>query len=231
MEFTKNIYKATFISRPNRFNAEVLFNEDKIVVHVPNTGRCREILTPGCTVLLREEDNPNRKTKFDLIAAYKGDILINIDSQIPNKVVKEALELQNVDKLKKYNKILTEKTFGSSRFDFKLSNDENQEYFLEVKGVTLEDKGYCKFPDAPTERGKKHIMELIEAKKHGFGAGILFLIQLDNIKSFTPNDETDPEFSNALKLASENGVDIFAYSCKVTETSITLDKPVDIILK
>ena len=231
MEFTKNIYKATFISRPNRFNAEVLFNKDKIVVHVPNTGRCREILTPGCTVLLREEDNPNRKTKFDLIAAYKGDILINIDSQIPNKVVKEALELENVDKLKKYNKVLTEKTFGSSRFDFKLSNDENQEYFLEVKGVTLEDNGYCKFPDAPTERGKKHIMELIEAKKHGFGSGILFLIQLDNIKSFTPNNETDPEFSNALKLASENGVDIFAYSCKVTETSITLDKPVDIILK
>ena len=230
MDFTKKIYKATFIKRPNRFNAEVLFNDTEIVVHVPNTGRCREILTPGCTVLLREENNPNRKTKFDLIAAYKDNILINIDSQIPNKVVKEALELKVVDKLKNYNKILSEKTFGSSRFDFKLSNDNYETYFLEVKGVTLEENGYCRFPDAPTQRGTKHILELIDVKKHGIGAGILFLIQLNNIKSFSPNDETDPEFSNALRLAQNEGVDILVYSCKVTETSITLDKPVDIIL-
>ena len=230
MDFTKKIYKATFIKRPNRFNAQVLFNDTEIVVHVPNTGRCREILTPGCTVLLREETNPNRKTKFDLIAAYKDNILINIDSQIPNKVVKEALELKVVDKLKNYNKILTEKTFGSSRFDFKLSNDNYETYFLEVKGVTLEENGYCRFPDAPTQRGTKHILELIDVKKHGIGAGILFLIQLNNIKSFSPNDETDPEFSNALRLAQNEGVDILVYSCKVTETSITLDKPVDIIL-
>ncbi|MGG7178226.1 DNA/RNA nuclease SfsA [Clostridium paraputrificum] len=231
MNYNKNIHKATFIKRPNRFNAHVLFKGEEIVVHVPNTGRCREILVPGCTVFLREETNPTRKTAFDLIAAYKENTLISIDSQIPNKVVKEALENGAVDKLKKYPQILSEKTFGSSRFDFKLSNENGEEYYLEVKGVTLEEDGHCRFPDAPTERGTKHLLELIDVKNSGRGAGVLFLIQIDDVKSFRPNDETDPNFGNALRLADKHGVDIFAYSCNVTELGITLDKPVDIILR
>ena len=222
MIFEKNIYEAVFINRPNRFNAKVLLNGEEIVVHVPNTGRCKEILIEGSKVLLREENNPNRKTRYDLIAAYKGDILINIDSQIPNKVVNEALLNKKIKKLEKFNLINREKTFGKSRFDFMLSTDNDEKYYLEVKGVTLEEDGECKFPDAPTERGAKHILELIEAKKLGYGAGILFLIQLDNVKSFSPNDLTDPNFSNALRLANENNVDIMVYNCKVGKNYIEL---------
>lgn len=230
MIFEKNIYEAIFLSRPNRFNANVLLNEEEIVVHVPNTGRCREILKEGTRVFLREENNPNRKTKYDLIAAYKGKVLINIDSQIPNKVVNEALLNKKIKNLLKYNIINREKTFGKSRFDFMLSTENDDKYYLEVKGVTLENEGMCKFPDAPTERGAKHILELIEAKKNGYGAGILFLIQLDNVTAFSPNDLTDYNFANSLRLAKDNGVDIMAYNCKVGKNFIELKEEVDIIL-
>lgn len=230
MKFDKNILEARFISRPNRFNAKVLLNNEEIVVHVPNTGRCREILKEDARVFLREELNPTRKTKYDLIAAMKDNILINIDSQIPNKVVYEALQNKKIENLNKYSTINKEKTFGKSRFDFMLSTEEDEIYYLEVKGVTLEKDGHCKFPDAPTERGARHIMELIEAKRQGYGAGILFLIQLDNVYTFSPNDETDIEFARALRLAKENGVDIMAYNCSVDEKSIEINKKVDVIL-
>ena len=151
MKYNKKIFKAEFISRPNRFNAIVKLNEEEIKVHVPNTGRCREILVQGCTVFLREEPNPTRKTPYDLMAVYKGEKLISIDSQIPNKVVDEALRNKKIKGLEEYTNILREKTFGKSRFDFKISTEEGKEYFLEVKGVTLEDDGYARFPDAPTE--------------------------------------------------------------------------------
>jgi sugar fermentation stimulation protein A len=231
MKYNKNIYEAVFKKRPNRFNAIVILKDEEIVVHVPNTGRCKEILKDGTKVFLREELNPTRKTKYDLIAAIKGDTLISIDSQIPNKVVNEALVNKKINILNKYTKISREKTFGKSRFDFKLSTEDEKEiYYLEVKGVTLEENGHCMFPDAPTERGVKHIMELIEAKKKGFGAGILFLIQLDNVKTFSPNDITDVEFGNALRLAKENHVDIMAYSCIVDREGIEINNIVDIIL-
>lgn len=230
MKYNKNIFKAIFVKRPNRFNANVIYNGEEIVVHVPNTGRCKELLIPGATVLLREENNPNRKTKFDLIAVYKEGKNISIDSQIPNKVVKEALLNKAVDKLVEYTNILSEKTFGSSRVDFKLSKDSGEEYYLEVKGVTLEENGECRFPDAPTERGAKHLLELIEVKKSGRGAGVLFLIQMEDAINFTANDERDPKFGEALRKAKSEGVDIFAYSCKVNEEGITLDKPIEIIL-
>lgn len=230
MKFDKNIFEGEFICRPNRFNAKVLLNDEELIVHVPNTGRCREILKEGTKVFLREELKPNRKTKYDLIAAMKGNIFINIDSQIPNKVVNEALQNKKIENLRKYSKINREKTFGKSRFDFKLSTETDEIYYLEVKGVTLEQDGHCRFPDAPTERGTKHIMELIEAKKQGYGAGILFLIQLDNVYTFSPNDETDIEFAKALRLAKENGVDIMAYSCIVGKKMIEINKEIDIIL-
>ncbi|WP_040215314.1 DNA/RNA nuclease SfsA [Clostridium polynesiense] len=236
MKMNKNIISAKFLRRPNRFQAYVEVNGEEIMVHVPNTGRCREILVPGIEVLLRAEPNPARKTPYDLIAGYKGDMLINIDSHIPNKVVEEALTLRRIERLKKYNIIFREKVFGTSRFDFKLLMEPYedirypQEYFLEVKGVTYEVNGITKFPDAPTVRGARHLRELVEVKKSGRGAGVLFLIQLDGAVSFSPHDEMDPFFGESLRYARDNGVDIFAYSCIVEKDSITLDKEVPVIL-
>lgn len=157
-------------------------------------------------------------------------MLINIDSQVPNAVVEEALRNKKIDKLKDYNSILREKTFGDSRFDFKVSNEKGEEYYLEVKGVTLEENGHCMFPDAPTERGTKHLLELIKVKESGRGAGVLFLIQLKGAKSFSPYDAMDKNFGDALRLAKENGVDIYAYDCNVGENYIELDSEVNIIL-
>lgn len=236
MNIDKNVVKATFLRRPNRFQGFVLLNGEEIMVHVPNTGRCKEILKENATVILREENNIKRKTKYSLIAAYKDNVLINIDSQAPNKIIEEALNNKSIFELKEYNCILREKTYGNSRFDFKLTKSVKEpfnleeEYYLEVKGVTLEENGETRFPDAPTQRGTKHVLELIDVKNSGRGAGIMFLIQLDNVKRFKPNDKMDKEFGKALRKAYDNGVDIMAYCCKVEEESITLHKRVPIEL-
>lgn len=230
MNIEKKTIAVEFINRPNRFQAYVKLNNEVIMVHVPNTGRCKEILTPGCTVILREENGVNRKTKYDLIAGYKGDKLINIDSQIPNKVVQEALIEKKFKKLRKYINIEREKTYGNSRFDFKLTDDYGDIYYLEVKGVTYEESGRAKFPDAPTERGRKHLIELIEAKNKGINAGVMFVLQMDNMKSFSPHDSMDPKFGKALRKAKENGVDIFAYECNVGEKFITISNSIDVII-
>lgn len=232
---TKRIITSEFIYRRNRFEAIVNIDGEPTVVHVPNTGRCKEILIPGSKVLLRQEDNPLRKTKYDLIAVYKGKKLINIDSQIPNKVVEEALYDRGIDRFKMYNIIEREKTFGDSRFDFRLKKTSEKDevsdtYYLEIKGVTLEEKGKTMFPDAPTERGKKHIMELIKVKKEGMGAGILFVIQMDNVSYFTPHYEMDKAFGEALKMAKDAGVDVLAFDCSVGENYITLNKEIRVIL-
>ena len=230
MIYNNVIIKGEFIKRPNRFVAHVNVDNIENIVHVPNTGRCREILIPGTTVILREGSNPNRKTKYDLIAGYKKDALINIDSQVPNAVVEEALKNKKIDILKDYPIILREKTFGDSRFDFKLLNESGEEYYLEVKGVTLEEDGHCMFPDAPTDRGRKHLLELIKVKELGKGAGVLFLIQLKGATTFSPYDNMDKNFGDALRLASENGVDVLAYDCNVGENYIELDKKIEILL-
>ena len=230
MKYNKNIVEAEFISRPNRFNAHVKLNEKDIVVHVPNTGRCRELLQEGARVFLREENSETRKTKYDLVMVIKEDKLISMDSQIPNKVVYEALINRKIDKLKDYTEILKEKTYKNSRFDFKLKNEEGKEYYLEVKGVTLEDNAYAKFPDAKTQRGARHIMELIEAKEEGYGAGVLFLIQMEKVDRFSPNDERDPDFGEALRKAKEAGVDIFVYNCICDLESIELNNSISLIL-
>lgn len=230
MLITNNIRHARFIRRPNRFQAYVELDGEDLMVHVPNTGRNKEILVPGYTVVLREESNPLRKTKYDLIAGYKGSRLINIDSQIPNKVVDEALKTGKIEALKQYTNIKREKTFGNSRFDFKLEDEKGNEYYLEVKGVTYEEKGKTAFPDAPTERGRKHLLELVEALESGRGAGVLFLIQMDGVDYFTPHDEMDKLFGEALRYAHHSGVDIFAYDCKLGDNFITLNSPVEIKL-
>ena len=222
-----NIYTAKFLSRPNRFIAHIEIDGKPEIAHVKNTGRCKELLVENATVFVQKSDNPNRKTQYDLIGVLKGERMINMDSQIPNKVFGEwALKSGFFGSL---NLIKAEKTFGSSRFDYYLET-ENEKIFVEVKGVTLEEDGVVLFPDAPTERGVKHINELCSCIDAGYKAYIFFIIQMDNVKYFTPNRKTHPQFADALKKAAENGVGVYALDCKVTENSIAADKFVEVRL-
>ena len=222
-----NISKAEFISRPNRFIAHIKIDGKEEIAHVKNTGRCKELLTPNATVFVQKSDNPNRKTKYDLIAVLKGERLINMDSQIPNKVFGEWVQSSGF--FGNLTLVKAEKTFGSSRFDYYLET-ENNKIFVEVKGVTLEENGVVLFPDAPTERGVKHINELCHCIDAGYKAYIFFIIQMDDVKYFTPNRKTLPQFADALKAAKEKGVGIYALSCKVSENSLVADKFVEVKL-
>ncbi|MGN1101144.1 MAG: DNA/RNA nuclease SfsA [Huintestinicola sp.] len=215
-----------FISRPNRFIAKVEINGKEETVHVKNTGRCKELLVPEARVILEKAPvGSPRKTAYDLIAVYKNGMLINMDSQSPNKAAMEF-----IPKLfEGVTYIRPETTYRNSRFDFYIEAGERK-MFMEVKGCTLEDNGICRFPDAPTERGVKHVNELIKAAKEGYEAYILFVIQMERAKYFTPNRETHPEFAEALKKASENGVKILAYTCTVTPDSMVIDKPCRVII-
>ena len=223
----KSIRKAAFLSRPNRFIAHINIDGREEVCHVKNTGRCKELLTENATVFVQESDNPNRKTKYDLISVFKGERLINMDSQIPNKVFAEWAETSGYFGNIKH--IKAEKTFGSSRFDFYIET-ESDKIFVEVKGVTLEEEGVVTFPDAPTERGVKHINELCRCIDDGYKAYIFFIVQMDNVKYFTPNCKTHPQFAAALKAAAEKGVNIAVLDCRVTEDSIVADKFVEVRL-
>lgn len=225
----KNVIHGIFLSRPNRFIANVEINGVLEKVHVKNTGRCKELLIAGAEVYLSISDNPIRKTKYDLIAVKKKTdnktILINMDSQIPNDVVSEWL--QNSGLFSAKASICREVTFGSSRFDFSVS-DGDRKAFLEVKGVTLENDGLALFPDAPTERGVKHIRELIRAVEIGYEAYVLFVIQMKGVQKFTPNKQTHLEFANALKAAEHRGVKILAMDCIVSEDSIFIDSQIPV---
>ncbi len=223
----KNIQKARFLSRPNRFIAHIDIAGKTEVCHVKNTGRCKELLTENATVFVQKSDNPNRKTKYDLISVLKGKKLINMDSQIPNKVFGEWA--QNSGFFGEIKLLKAEKTFENSRFDFYIETD-NDKIFVEVKGVTLEQDGVVMFPDAPTERGVKHINELCRCIDNGYKAYIFFIIQMDNVKYFTPNRKTHPQFAEALKAAAEKGVGVYALDCKVSENSIVADKFVEVRL-
>ena len=216
-----NILKGEFIDRPNRFIANVLIDNNIEVCHVKNTGRCKELLVKGSTVYLQKSDNPNRKTKYDLIAVQKGDRLINMDSQIVNYVALEFVPnlFDNIKFIK------PEYKYGNSRFDIYVETDTNK-IFVEVKGVTLENDGVVSFPDAPTERGVKHLKELQKAVTEGYRAYVLFVVQMSDIKYFEPNSITHPEFADELKKAKENGVIPLAYDCAVTPDSIKIRKPI-----
>lgn len=223
----KRITEGRFISRANRFIATVEMEGVPTTVHVKNTGRCRELLVPGTTVYLAVSDNPSRKTKYDLIAVDKNGLLINMDSQIPNDIAAEWLPesgLFSPDAI-----IRREVTCGQSRFDFMICEDGKTSY-LEVKGVTLETDGVARFPDAPTERGAKHLRELTDLAKQGIGAYVLFVIQMKQIRELHPNDTMDPAFGTALREAAQAGVVIRAVDCIVTPESITADKEVKIVL-
>ena len=215
------------MSRPNRFIANVEIDGKSETVHVKNTGRCRELLVPNATVFLEKSDNPLRKTQYDLVAVYKDNLLINMDSQIPNDVAFEWLKNGNL--FSKNAKIRREVTHNKSRFDFYIE-DGNRKIFLEVKGCTLEQDGIAMFPDAPTERGVKHIEELIGCLEEGFEAYILFVIQMKGPKVFKPNDDTHKAFGDALRKAYESGVRILAYDSIVTPNSIKIDKEVKILI-
>ena len=217
-----NMVPGTFLERPNRFIAHVEIDGKTEVCHVKNTGRCRELLPRGAKVWCQKSENPNRKTKYDLIAVQKGDRLINMDSQAPNAAAKEWLLAGGLGEIADLH---AETVHGDSRFDFSFQLD-GKRCFLEVKGVTLEDGGVCAFPDAPTERGTKHLNGLIRAAAEGYGAYVLFVIQMPDVKYLHPNDATDPAFGESLRQAAKSGVQVLAVDCAVTESSMDIRLPV-----
>ena len=223
----RNIVQGKFLARPNRFIAHVEIDGEVQIVHVKNTGRCKELLVPGATVYLEKSDNPARATAYDLIAVQKGQRLINMDSQIPNKVVEEWLREGTF--FHDLVLIRPETKFGNSRFDFYVETAQ-EKIFMEVKGVTLEEEGRVRFPDAPSERAVKHVEELIKAKKDGYRVIVFFVIQMKGVEYFTPNRDTHPEFAEALEKAIEAGVEVYAYDCYVTKEEIRLAEEVNIII-
>lgn len=232
MKYDK-VVEGIFIKRPNRFIAHVYINGIEEIVHVKNTGRCRELLLPGAKVILEDcSNNPNRKTKYSLISVWKEDILVNMDSQVPNAVVYNSLMENEIHGLENLTKIKREVSFGNSRFDLYFESG-NSKGFIEVKGVTLENEGISMFPDAPTTRGTKHVLEMIHAVEEGYRGAILFLIQMKGPKVFRLNWAMDKDFSEAVKLASEKGVEILAYDSIVSQDTISIGKPigVDLITK
>ena len=222
-----NIQRATFLRRPNRFIAHIEVDGREEVCHVKNTGRCRELLTDRATIYVEHHDNPNRKTKYSLIAVEKGDLLINMDSQAPNKVVREWLLAK--EPFGKVKLMKPECTYGSSRFDFYLET-EAEKIFIEVKGVTLEEAGIVSFPDAPTERGIKHLEELRACVEAGYKAAVIFVVQMEGMQHFEPNDKTHPQFGEALRQARKAGVEVLAYECKVTPSSLEITKSIPVVL-
>lgn len=227
MKYRKTI-EATFINRPNRFIANVELEGDIIQVHVKNTGRCRELLIPGVSVILEESDNLSRKTKYDLVCVKKNQNWINMDSQLPNKAAAEWI--QGGGLFPEPVQVYTEKTYGNSRFDLYIES-EKRKAFIEVKGVTLEEEGIASFPDAPTIRGIKHLNELVKCMEDGYEAYVLFVIQMKGIHVFKPNWKTHKEFGDALIHAFEKGVTILAYDCEVTEDSMNISNPVPVDLE
>ena len=217
-----NMVPGIFLERPNRFIAHVRINGKTEICHVKNTGRCRELLPQGAQVWCQRSDNPARKTQFDLITVRKDQRLINMDSQAPNAAAKEWLLAGGLGEI---TELRAETVHGDSRFDFSFRLD-GKLCFLEVKGVTLENDGVCAFPDAPTERGVKHLKGLLQAAAEGYGAYVLFVIQMADVKYLHPNDITDPAFGKALREAADGGVRILAMDCAVTENSMDIRLPV-----
>ncbi len=213
-----NMVPGRFLARPNRFIAHIEIDGQETVCHVKNTGRCRELLTPGARVWCQKFDSATRKTKYDLIVVQKGERLINVDSQAPNAAAKKWLVQGGLGEI---SNLRGEVSQGDSRFDFSFQKD-GKTCFLEVKGVTLEKDGVCAFPDAPTARGVKHLQGLTELVKAGYGCYVLFVIQMDDVRYLHPNDTTDPAFGEALRQAAKAGVEILAVDCAVTPDTMEI---------
>ena len=226
MQYT-NVMDGKFIARPNRFIAYVEIAGREEIVHVKNTGRCKELLLPGVTVYVQHFPEGKRKTKYDLIAVEKQNILINMDSQAPNKVVQEWLVAK--EPFGKITYLKPECKHGDSRFDFYLETAERK-MFIEVKGVTLEEKGVVMFPDAPTERGVKHVQELRHCLEQGYEAVVIFVVQMEGMRYFTPNRRTHAAFAEALERAEACGVKLLALTCAVTPDSLTINGAIPVQL-
>lgn len=223
----RNMEPAIFLERPNRFIAYVEQAGKREICHVKNTGRCRELLLPGAELYVQRSDNPNRKTALDLIVVRKGNELVNMDSQAPNRVVEEWLRAGNLCGPDAFVK--PECKYGNSRFDFYIEDGERK-LFMEVKGVTLEEDGIARFPDAPTERGVKHIQELMECRKAGYEAYLFFVIQMKGVHVLEPNDRTHPAFGEILREAAKAGVQVLAYDCLVKPGELVIDRQIEVRL-
>lgn len=224
----QTVRQGRFLSRPNRFIARVELDGAEETVHVKNTGRCRELLIPGATVYLAEGESPNRKTRYDLIAVEKGSLLVNMDSQATNRVFGEwagAGQFRTGLTL-----LRPETVWGNSRFDFYWEDAAGHKGFVEVKGVTLEENGHARFPDAPTLRGVKHLEELTLCRAQGYEAAVCFVLQMSGMTDFAPNDVTHPAFGDALRRAAARGVEVLAMECAVTPDSLTIAAPVPVRL-
>lgn len=221
----QTVVPGRFLARPNRFIAQVEAEGAVQTVHVKNTGRCRELLVPGAAVYLEKNKNPGRKTAYDLIAVRKGELLVNMDAQAPNRVFAEWLE----PRLPQGTVLRREYVYGNSRLDFCVESSRGL-YLIEVKGVTLEEGGAARFPDAPTERGVKHLRELQKAAEAGLGAALFFVVQMEGMKSVAPNDGTHPAFGAALREAAAAGVRVCAYDCAVTPGSLEIRREVPVLL-
>lgn len=214
-----SIQRGVFLARPNRFVAHVELAGEPVVCHVKNTGRCRELLVPGAAVYLEESDNPARKTRYDLVAVEKGARLVNMDAQAPNKVFGEWAGAGGFRP--ELSLLRPETTFGHSRFDFYWESSDARG-FVEVKGVTLEENGVVRFPDAPTQRGVRHLEELMAARAAGYQAAVCFVIQMEGVTGFRPNDATHPQFGAALRRAAQAGVEVLAVDCRVSPDSLEI---------
>lgn len=224
----ENVKQAVFLSRPNRFIANIIVDGREEVCHVKNTSRCKELLYPGAEIYVQEFDSKSRKTKYDLISVAKKDYIVNIDSQMPNKVFAQWL-----DKTKYFGETVIVKpecVYGKSRFDFYIETEDFRKIFVEIKGVTLEHDGVCAFPDAPTDRGVKHLNELINCIQNGFEAYVFFVVQLQKANLFVPNIKTHALFADTLKMASDAGVVVKVVNCKVEHDSIVIDDFIDLNL-
>lgn len=226
--------KGIFIERPNRFVARVLIDGEEALAHVKNTGRCKELLLPGAVIYLEDHQlrMGTRKLRYSLIAVEKGDLLINMDSQAPNEIVAEALAVGDIllPGMTPPIRFRREQTYGSSRLDFSVEDHLGRIGYIEVKGVTLEEERYCRFPDAPTERGRKHLQELRKAVGEGYLGYVVFILQMRGMKSFRPNDEMDPAFGKALREAALAGVEVLAFDCDVTRSTLAVYGPVRVEL-
>lgn len=229
MEYGK-MTEARFLRRVNRFTAFVELHGQEEMVHVKNTGRCKELLLKGARVFLEEAGKEGRKTRYSLIAVCKGDMLVNMDSQAPNQMAAEALAEGKIEEIGEVDFLKREVKYGNSRFDIYYRKGE-QKGFIEVKGVTLEEDGIAMFPDAPTERGTKHLRELIQAKEEGYEAAVLFVIQMKGVKGFRPNEEKDRKFTEALRDAAAAGVEILAYDCGVQVGKAWIEEKVPVHLR
>ena len=223
----ENTKRAVFLDRPNRFIAHVDLNGQTETVHVKNTGRCKELLIPGTEVILEESVNPARKTKYDLICVNESGRWINMDSQVPNKAAAEWIRAGRL--FPEEVTLKTEKVYGNSRFDIYVESP-CRKAFIEVKGVTLEENDIARFPDAPTQRGVKHVEELIRCQEDGYEAYLLFVIQMKGIREFEPNWSTHPQFGEVLQKAQNAGVHLLAYDCLIREDYIEIQDPVPIRL-